>query len=171
MTCLPKTIFVVCSSCMSCAFHLGQTKTDFTGYGNNAAAANCSGCEVHKGFYRTYESVRVQVQAAVLSFQQQHANASLVCTGHSLGAAVAQHAALDLTISLGLRVNSLYNFGQPRTGNAAFSDYFDASFSNRTFRVTHHKVLLGLLLCYSQAHRKALAEIPNAITFPESLNC
>ena len=127
---------------------LRQTKTDFTGYGNNAAAANCSGCVVHKGFYRTYESVRPQVQAAVLSFQAQHASASLVCTGHSLGAAVAQHAALDLTISLGLRVNTLYNFGQPRTGNAAFSDYFDASLSNRTFRVTHHKVLLnvGLLL-------------------------
>jgi hypothetical protein len=118
---------------------LGQTKTDFTGYGNTAAAANCSGCQVHTGFYRTYESVRLQVQAAVAKFQQQHPSAALACTGHSLGAAVAEHAALDLSTG-GLRVDTLYNFGQPRTGNSAFSAFFDASLGGRTFRVTHHKV-------------------------------
>mmetsp|Transcript_5423 Transcript_5423/g.15969 ORF Transcript_5423/g.15969 Transcript_5423/m.15969 type:complete len:287 (-) Transcript_5423:26-886(-) len=98
----------------------------------------CDGCEVHKGFYETYLSVQSQVQSAVAQYLALHPEAlGVELTGHSLGAALAQHAALDLQLA-GYQVLSLYNFGQPRTGNLEFTDFFSSQISP-VFRVTHHK--------------------------------
>jgi predicted lipase len=40
-------------------------------------------------------------------------------TGHSLGAALATHAVADL-IANNITVQSFYNFGSPRVGDARF---------------------------------------------------
>lgn len=58
-------------------------------------------------------------------------------TGHSLGGAIAVHAALDL-VSINLKVDTLYTYGAPRVGDKKFSEWFD-SFSkiNYRYRITH----------------------------------
>jgi hypothetical protein len=53
----------------------------------------------HTGFYDTYLSVRGQVHAAITSYTSQYKATSIEVTGHSLGAALAQHCALDLVVT------------------------------------------------------------------------
>jgi len=58
-------------------------------------------------------------------------------TGHSLGAALATHAAAHIT-KAGHKVIEFYNFGSPRVGNAKFSQWFDNIVkANTKARVTH----------------------------------
>ena len=57
-------------------------------------------------------------------------------TGHSLGAAIANLAAMDF-VRAGYDV-SLYNFGQPRVGNKAYAVYTGALLSEQ-YRHTHYK--------------------------------
>lgn len=45
-------------------------------------------------------------------------------TGHSLGAAEATFAALDIKRTIG-RVDIFYNYGTPRIGNDKFADYVE----------------------------------------------
>mmetsp|Transcript_21549 Transcript_21549/g.28061 ORF Transcript_21549/g.28061 Transcript_21549/m.28061 type:complete len:271 (-) Transcript_21549:188-1000(-) len=112
-------------------------QTDFNGYGN-INVDDCTDCEVHKGFYETYMSIADQVHNALDYYLSVHSDADIVVTGHSLGAAIAQHCAMDLTIS-DFNVKSLYNFGQPRTGNKQFSQYATKIMNNKIMRITHHK--------------------------------
>ena len=47
-----------------------------------------------------------------------------MCTGHSLGGALATLAAYDLQAEFAFRKLQVYTFGSPRTGNHAFAhDY------------------------------------------------
>ena len=99
----------------------------------------CEGCWVDRGFYHTYLELREQVLAALGAYRQKHPTAVLHLTGHSLGGALAVFAALELIHTLGLRVEMLYTFGQPRIGNVAFQKFLQASLESSHFRVTHHR--------------------------------
>lgn len=61
----------------------------------------------------------------------------IVITGHSLGGALAVHAAMDLLLS-GYEVDrlKLYTFGQPRVGNQAFDGHIKANIKD-AFRIVH----------------------------------
>jgi len=98
---------------------------------------NCAGCTVHRGFYDTYLSVQDQVLKAVKSLVAQFPKAVVQVTGHSLGAALSIHGSLDLVLSLGLQVDLLYNFGQPRDGNDAFRQFYQSKVNS--YRLTHYK--------------------------------
>jgi len=116
-------------------------KVPFVRYGANASYVACYGdCKVHKGFYEAYLSVGQSVRDAVKRYQDKAPQPpAIITTGHSLGAALAQHAALDLSSTQEDSVESLYNYGQPRTGNSAFANFSANLLGGRTFRVTHHK--------------------------------
>ena len=58
------------------------------------------------------------------------------CTGHSLGAALAQLTAMSLKDN-GITVSTLYNFGQPRIGDANYASCSSSYIP--TERVTHLK--------------------------------
>jgi hypothetical protein len=45
----------------------------------------CSGCEVHEGFYRAYESCLDQLRNLTSSYRSAHPTATITVTGHSLG--------------------------------------------------------------------------------------
>jgi len=98
----------------------------------------CSGCEVHNGFYNTYLSVQSQVLTLVKEARTQHPDFSILVTGHSLGGAMAVHAALDLKLSLGLSTEDIYTFGQPRVGNPEFEKFYQQTVAPN-YRVTHYK--------------------------------
>lgn len=58
-------------------------------------------------------------------------------TGHSLGGAIAVHAALDL-VSINLKVDTLYTYGAPRVGDKKFAEWFvDFSKIKSIYRITH----------------------------------
>merc|ERR1719224_151474 len=71
--------------------------------------------KVHKGFQEAYRAVRPQVRAAIASLRQSHPDLPLYITGHSLGGAIAQHAALDLAVELNEDPH-VYTYGSPRVG-------------------------------------------------------
>lgn len=89
----------------------------------------CSGCSVHSGFYSGYNFVAPAMKNAVQNLKAKYRGSKLYVTGHSLGGALAILATADLHNVFGA-VDLTYTFGQPRVGNQAFADWFEARFPN-----------------------------------------
>lgn len=90
----------------------------------------CAGCRVHSGFFGGWLALRGQVLASLSALNASKAPA-ITITGHSLGAALANIAALDLMTNYNYtNLATLYNFGQPRVGNAAYADVYEAVVTN-----------------------------------------
>ena len=101
-------------------------------------------CEVHEGFYDTYKVARDQVVENVAAYQAAFPTASLIVTGHSLGAILAVIASLDLIHQHGVKIDHLYTFGQPRGGDDAFARFVVDTFAGQLeggeeFRLVHNK--------------------------------
>jgi len=100
------------------------------------------GALVHSGFYQAYLSVQADVRASVLKMLSSTCKGcNVTTTGHSLGAAVAGHCAVDLAIYLNeqLKMNvsvGTRTFGQPRLGNKVFAQLGNG-FLMRNERMTH----------------------------------
>lgn len=97
----------------------------------------CSGCKVHQGFYRSYESVHDQIITLLNQYQAQYPNATLSITGHSLGAAMAAHCGAAL-MNAGYKLTTLYTYGMPRVGNEAYEKWYTTRLPG-TFRMVHYK--------------------------------
>jgi hypothetical protein len=93
---------------------------------------------VHWGFLAAWNEVKSQVKSLALEAKQRDPDYQIVFTGHSLGGAVAQLAALELRLDGGpFEGAPQYNYGSPRVGNYVFVRYLmqqDAP----DFRVTHY---------------------------------
>ena len=107
------------------------------------AASAPADWSVSRGFANAYNSLRDDVIAQVVAAARQlgslgAANSSssskpvLHVTGHSLGAAMATLAAVDVALSEDVRglfsAVQVYVFASPRVGNAAFAKGFEARF-------------------------------------------
>ncbi len=85
----------------------------------------CENCLVHKGFLDDYNSIAEELFTAVNEIRAKTGIARVLVTGHSLGAALALFAAVDLVIHDGFAKPVLYAFGLPRVGNeGAFCEGF-----------------------------------------------
>ncbi len=93
-------------------------------------------CKVHKGFFEAEQAVIGNVVKEVTRLKEIHPNYHVKVTGHSLGAAMAQLTSMDL-YKAGFKDVSVYNFGQPRTGDKSYADFVTERVS--TWRVTHHR--------------------------------
>jgi len=96
-------------------------KTDYPlcdKYGSNK-------CQVHEGFLASYDVGKDAIVTAIKAYRAGFPTATLHVTGHSLGAIMAVFAALDLTLEHGIVVDSILTFGQPRGGDADFSNFFE----------------------------------------------
>lgn len=102
--------------------------------------ADVVGSQVHSGFYTAYSSVSGQVRSAVKNLLAAHgANTPILFTGHSLGAALATFAILDIKKNLNpTGPLKFYSFGSPRVGNQVFTDYLMSTLPNVYQRVTHY---------------------------------
>ena len=107
---------------------LSTTKTTYTTF------PECN-CEVHKGFYDAEQRALPQILAEVARLRLTYPTAAVKTTGHSLGAALATLAAMDL-VAAGYTVET-YNFGSPRVGDKNFSAI--AGTKMIEWRVTHLK--------------------------------
>jgi hypothetical protein len=118
---------------------------------------NCSGCSVHVGFLNAWIKVKKQVIVAVSDLKTADPLAAVYVTGHSLGAAIALHAALGLEDQYGVPIEALHMFGSPRVGNPAFSLHAQTRFSQDTlYRITNGQDIIVQLpfvfMGYSHVH-------------------
>ncbi|KAJ0416363.1 Alpha/Beta hydrolase protein [Aspergillus carlsbadensis] len=93
----------------------------------------CSGCEVHGGFWRSWEVVADDITSGIESALATYPGYTVVFTGHSFGAAVATLGAAQLR-NAGYAIE-LYPYGSPRVGNEELVQYITNQGS--TYRVTH----------------------------------
>lgn len=98
-------------------------------------------CEVAQGFYRAEQSVIGIVVDEIRALQVRYPTYAVKVTGHSYGAAVAQLISMDLSKN-GI-ASSLYNFGQPRTGDQNYANFVSMGIASgvfpTTWRVVHNR--------------------------------
>ncbi len=90
------------------------------------ASEGCEGCLVHQGFAAAWDELAAGVVRAVEAKAATLRLGRVLVTGHSLGAALALHAALALRRALPSLELEGYTFGQPRAGNAPFARWAQA---------------------------------------------
>ena len=84
----------------------------------------------HKGFTNAYKAIRNHI----LSSDRNYKN-TIYVTGHSLGAAIATLAALDLKNFFPEKTVIVYTFASPRMGDRKFAEIFNSEINNKTQRV------------------------------------
>jgi len=94
-----------------------------------------SGAKVHGGFWASYITVKDTLTAKVLALATARRATSIVFTGHSLGGALATLTAAQFYSRTTIPI-TVYTFGSPRVGNAAFSSFYNSVVPN-TFRNTY----------------------------------
>ncbi|ORX60626.1 alpha/beta-hydrolase [Hesseltinella vesiculosa] len=112
---------------------------------------------VETGFYDSYLEVQNIVVSTVANLLQQHPDYVVKVTGHSLGAAQASIATLDLyqrLDSISPRNIALYTYGEPRVGDKNFSAYITSTGITHV-RVVHHADVITYLPLVSQGYLHA----------------
>jgi len=95
----------------------------------------CSNCYVHKGFKTSYDSLKTDLNSYVSTLHSKYSTATVVVTGHSLGAAEAMLAAVDQQQS-GLKVN-YYSYGCPRVGDTSFAKFYNGLITSTNLRAVY----------------------------------
>ncbi|KAJ5318141.1 hypothetical protein N7508_002649 [Penicillium antarcticum] len=102
-------------------------------FGLTDASSLCSDCEVHSGFWKSWETVADDLTVKIKAALSTYSGYTLVLTGHSFGAAVATLGGTVLR-NAGYELE-LYTYGQPRLGNEALATYITNQ--GTVYRVTH----------------------------------
>ena len=77
---------------------------------------------MHTGFYTAWTEASEAVVTEVNRLRAQFPSFQVVCTGHSMGGALAMLCAADMR-TRGIPATA-YTYGQPRVGNAAFASWY-----------------------------------------------
>jgi predicted lipase len=111
---------------------------------------------VHGGFEASYDAIRLDIQRRALGTLKP-----IYLTGHSLGGAHAMLAAWDLFhANISPSRLTVYTFGQPRVGDAAFAAaYRAAGLHDRTWRYIHQADVVPRLAGYLLGYRHTGREI------------
>lgn len=98
-------------------------------------------CQVADGFYSAALSITGIMIAEVKRLQQQFPSYRIKLTGHSYGAALSQLLSMEL-VAAGIPC-TVYNFGQPRTGDLKYASFATTLASTtaklETWRVVHNR--------------------------------
>jgi type II secretory pathway pseudopilin PulG len=103
--------------------------------GKSAPYPNVTGATVHSGFLTAYDVVRTQVRNAVEAQLKAIKATRVIFTGHSLGAALATLALVDIAPTISVP-SFLYNYGSPRVGNLQFMTYYQSLVST-SYRIVN----------------------------------
>ena len=109
--------------------------------------------EVHEGFYEDAESISADLLQTIGNIQHSTFNAQcpIFVTGHSKGGAEATLFALELKRQK-FNIAGIYLFGCPRVGNRAFSNIYNETLYEETFRVVNENDIVprvpGVLMGY-----------------------
>jgi hypothetical protein len=115
---------------------------------------------IHRGFARALSAVEGEITSEV--FASCRESRRIWLTGHSLGGALAMLYAWRFFISY--RENpfsGIYTYGQPRVGNPAFRDTYNATpeLLQSTFRIIHANDLIPRVPWLLGAYRHAGTEV------------
>eukprot|EP01121_Diplochlamys_sp_Union-15-3_P012229 TRINITY_DN3636_c0_g1_i1.p1 TRINITY_DN3636_c0_g1~~TRINITY_DN3636_c0_g1_i1.p1 ORF type:complete len:294 (+),score=48.78 TRINITY_DN3636_c0_g1_i1:85-966(+) len=94
-----------------------------------------SGATVAKGFYDAFSTISGAVISEAKKMISSYPGATILVTGHSLGAALSTLCAVTL-VQNGFENVILRNFGAPRVGNTAFANWADQNVHG-AYRVTN----------------------------------
>lgn len=89
----------------------------------------CEGCNIHKGFYEFLRNKCAYIIKETLNLHFKYPEYRLIVTGHSLGAALATLAGIEL--SLMEHDPLVVGYGSPRVGNTNFVKWVDNSVLSR----------------------------------------
>ena len=123
---------------------------------------------VHEGFLEDFDAITVTLISQVRTYLALKPLAKIYITGHSLGGALAILCALEFSQQL-LMPELVVTFGQPRVGNAAFRDLYNAALLNRTFRVINQNDIVprtpGALLGYRHCGQEVFLRPDGQVEF------
>lgn len=97
------------------------------------------GVKIGRGFQEAWFDTALQILDQVKAIKQQYSNASIVVTGHSLGASTALLGALHLNHALEVPISTIV-FGLPRTGNQAVRKIFKIVFAIKVNDLANFKL-------------------------------
>jgi predicted lipase len=113
--------------------------------------SKAKGALVHFGFQQTYtEGLRDIIQPAISTAAKTYPSYKIVFTGHSLGAALTELAAVDYhknsaNIDEQDRIR-LINYASPRVGNQEWASFIDSlSFSKKSYRLARYGDIISHL--------------------------
>lgn len=132
-----KAIYVVYRGTEGTLNWMDDAEIQLVPYTSFASKGQCADCKVHRGFYTALLADFDNVTKEVKRLKKLFPSYVVKTTGHSLGAALAQLASMELT-ARGITVSGMYNFGQPRTGNAAYATFSTKTFPSSTYRHVHY---------------------------------
>ena len=123
------------------------------------------GVLVHAGFNAGYSGVQAQVTKAVKTILSQNCPSctNAICTGHSLGAALAGFCAMDMAINMELNT-SLINFGMPRIGNEAFATLWTQHVKGVSWRFVHRHDIVPHLPLRNMGPDGDFHHVPTEVT-------
>jgi hypothetical protein len=127
-----KSIYVVIRGSSSVMNWLDDFEIKLVPY-NTFPECNCT---VHYGFYNSALGVVSKMIDTVKLLKKQYLGYSVVVTGHSYGAGCGQLLSMEL-VKNGINVK-LYNYGQPRVGDAKYAAFVNSKISEY-YRTTHNK--------------------------------
>ena len=108
-------------------------------------------CEVHEGFYEAEQAVIDGIVSEVKKLKKQFPSYKVKNTGHSLGGALAQLTSMDL-YKAGI-YNTVYDFGQPRTGDEHFAEFASSLAAYvPTYRIVHDQDIVPHLPATKGTH-------------------
>jgi hypothetical protein len=126
--------------------------------GAAGAGAGCpGGMEAHEGFLAALDSIYWEVRGALAGLRGAKGG-RIWLTGHSLGGALAKLFALRAALEK-RRPDGVYTFGEPRVGNGAWRDCYDALLKGRTFRVVDGEDLVTRIPWLLWAYRHCGTEV------------
>lgn len=130
-------------------------------------------CTVHYGFYNSVVRIATKAIDTVKTLQIRYPDYSVVVTGHSYGAACGQLLAMEL-LKNGIHVQ-LYNYGQPRVGNAKYAAFVNTKI-DEYYRATHDKDMVPHVppiegFDYMHSCREIFEDANGTLTLCSATNC
>lgn len=111
---------------------------------------------VHSGFLEQYESIRKMLLDEFKKLTSDNSCKKIICTGHSLGAALATIAALDMKLLYPPFEVSCITFASPRVGSPGFAKLFNKKIDNSLRYVYHRDPVTFIPICLRFRHVKGL---------------
>ncbi|CAG8753915.1 9139_t:CDS:2, partial [Dentiscutata erythropus] len=128
------------------------------------------GALVHFGFYTAFLTFQQQLRDVISNSMKQYPGYNIVVTGHSLGAALASFAALDIKQFINGSNPCLYTYGEPRIGNSVFASFVDETLGTVKRTVNQADEVPHLVLEVDYKHHKGEIWIANT-TANQAVEC
>lgn len=123
------------------------------------------GVSIHYGFSKGYRSIRLEIMLLVARLARKHPDYRITFTGHSLGASLAEIAAVDYSIYMAPQQDLdriwAFSYAAPRNGNRKYSNFVNSlpfAQNGQLIRINRYRdptpLLPGKILGYEHSWRQ-----------------